>query len=68
MTIPLPVTHLTIHKFCKDCKHFKPYGSKCKMFVKRDLVHGKIEEYPASIVRDDHKMCGEDAKYFENDD
>jgi hypothetical protein len=38
------------------------------MFVKRDLVHGKIEEYPASIVRDDHKMCGEDAKYFENDD
>lgn len=67
MTIPLPVTHVTIvQKFCKDCKNFKPYGSKCKLFVKRDLVSGKIEEYPASVARDDPKMCGNSAKYFEN--
>ena len=68
MTIPLPATHLTVKKFCKDCRYFNSYGSKCKMFSKRDLVNGKIETYPASIARSDDKMCGTDAKFYKSDD
>ena len=71
MTIPFPVTHITVHKnnlkFCKDCRFFNAYGSKCKMFVKRNLVSGKVETYPASVARSDDKMCGEDAKCFQNE-
>ena len=66
MTIPLPITHLTIERFCKDCKHFKPYVAKCKMFAKKDLVHGKIEESSAMTARSDQKMCGYEGKYFES--
>jgi hypothetical protein len=70
MTIPLPVTHITVHKdnlkFCKDCRFFNAYGSKCKMFVKRDLVSGKVETYPAVVARSDDKMCGEDAKLYDS--
>ena len=66
MTIPLPVTHLTVEKFCKDCKHFKPYVEKCKMFAKRNIVTGKLEESPAIVARDNRKMCGYEGKYFES--
>jgi hypothetical protein len=64
MTIPLPVTHFTV--CCKECKHFKPYFEKCKMFTKRNIVTGKIEEAPAIVARDNRKMCGYEGKYFES--
>jgi hypothetical protein len=35
------------------------------MFVKRDLVNGKVEEYAASVARDDPQMCGNDAKFYD---
>jgi hypothetical protein len=36
------------------------------MFVKRDLVSGKVETFPAKVARSDDKMCGEHAKFYES--
>lgn len=52
-------------KLCKDCKHFIAHKEGCALFGYTDLVNGKNDYNYAKTARNNENKCGEDAKYFE---
>jgi hypothetical protein len=53
-------------KICKDCKYFIGDTIECRKFGTTNLVTGKVTYNSAIKARNDQKMCGEDATYFED--
>jgi hypothetical protein len=53
-------------KLCKDCRHFIG-GNKlqCRKIGDTDIITGEVTYKSARYVRDDEKLCGENAIYFE---
>jgi hypothetical protein len=56
---------ITPKKLCKDCKFFIANEKRCMKFGHTNIVTGEIKHLYAANVRDDKNKCGEDAKYFE---
>ena len=52
-------------KLCKDCKYFIAHKKECALFGDTDLVNGKHDYNYAKTSRNNEDKCGEDAKYFE---
>ena len=53
-------------KICKDCRHFIGGNQKeCRKISDTDIITGKVTYKSARSVREDEKMCGENAIYFE---
>ena len=51
-------------RICKNCVHYNANKETCELFFKVDMVTGdKTYEY-ASIVRNSETKCGNDAKYY----
>ena len=61
-------TLITPKRLCVNCKHYIANRRECAIFSERNLVDGKEDFTYASSARSNDKKCGEDAKYFiEND-
>jgi hypothetical protein len=52
-------------KLCKDCKHYIAHKKECALFGDIDLVNGNHDYNYAKTARNDKDKCGENAKYFE---
>lgn len=52
-------------KLCKDCKYFIAHKKECALFGDADLVNGKNDYNYAKTARNNEDKCGENAKYFE---
>ena len=52
-------------KLCKDCKYFIARKKECALFGDIDLVSGKHDYNYAKTSRNNEDKCGENAKYFE---
>ena len=53
-------------KLCKDCKHYIAHKKECALFGDLDLVNGKHNYNYAKYARNNEDKCGEDAKFFED--
>ena len=58
-------------KFCNECQHFRhtaDFGiaGVCILFKKVNMVSADKEHVNALIVRQQEKLCGEDARFFNN--
>jgi hypothetical protein len=66
--IIMPIIRATMispKKICKDCKFFIANEKRCMKFGNTDLVTGQQDYDYASSTRNNNNKCGEDAKYFE---
>jgi hypothetical protein len=64
----IPLINATLivpKKLCKDCKFFIANEKQCMKFGNTDLVTGQQDYDYASSTRNNNHKCGEDAKYFE---
>lgn len=52
-------------KLCKDCKFFIANNKECALFSDANIVTGDVSYEYALSVRNDKDKCGENAKYFE---
>jgi hypothetical protein len=59
---------LESRKICKDCKFFIANKKECSLFGDTDLVNGKVSYECAISVRNNKDKCGENAKYFEENE
>lgn len=61
-------TLITPKRLCMNCKHYMANRRECAIFSERNLVDGKEDFTYAISARSNDKKCGEDGKYFiEND-
>ena len=61
-------TLITPKRLCMNCKHYVANRRECSIFSERNLVDGKEDFTYAISARSNDKKCGEEAKYFiEND-
>ena len=58
-------TRILPRKLCKDCKYFIAHKKECALFGDIDLVNGKHDYNYAKTARNNEHKCGENAKYFE---
>jgi hypothetical protein len=58
-------TRILPRKLCKDCKFFIVHKEKCALFGDTDLVNGKKDYDYAKTAIYNKEKCGEDAKFFE---
>jgi len=58
-------TRILPRKLCKDCKFFIAHKKECALFGDTDLVNGKHDYNYAKNARNNNDKCGEDAKFFE---
>ena len=58
-------TRILPRKLCKDCNFFIAHKEECALFGDTDLVNGKHDYNYAKNARNNNDKCGEDAKFFE---
>jgi hypothetical protein len=59
---------ITPKKLCINCKYYIANKRECALFSERNLVNGEEDFTYAISARSNDKKCGEEAKYFiEND-
>jgi hypothetical protein len=58
-------TRIVPRKLCKDCKYFIAHKKECALFGDTDLVNGKHDYNYAKNVRNNENKCGQEAKFFE---
>jgi len=51
-------------RICKNCVHYIENKEKCGLFFDVDMVTGDKTYQYASIVRKNEKKCGNEAKYY----
>ena len=53
-------------KFCKDCKHFQEWTSRCGARSHPDYISGTdaVLYMDAMVSRVDERFCGIDAQWF----
>ena len=58
-------TRILPKKLCKDCNFFIAHKKECALFGDTDLVNGKHDYNYAKNARNNENKCGEEAKFFE---